>query len=488
MQAPLQSLQVPMELWDSVSMDYIFGLPRDKHGNTGIWVCIDRASKWMVAVPCKESITAEQSARLFHDHVFKHFGLPKSLVSDRDPRFTSHFWKSLFRLCGTELNMSTADHPESDGQTERGNRVIEDVLRSFAHNRARTWSSLLPSVEFAYNTSVHASTGLTPFYVNYLRNPRLPSLVGLPHFSGEGLDMPARTVNSVRAFVELRQSIILQVRENIATAQAKQAVQANKKGRKNMNSFNLNDEVLLHESAVPKGVLGNPKLQRPWLGPFPIKEIVSRTTYKLDLPESWKIHPTFYVGKLKRFLPPSDPTSPTPLSAPPTEAPRRQLEPRASRNPDEARDSVAPSPRCAIEPSEGIGPTSRTSVQSSCDDNCEESSSGQGTARSCQDGLSPTHDELPSNHSSFQIRSRAASRQRLARRAPTPIAPASQSLQTDVSLAPVPHLQSEVARPASLDRADRAVAFDLRPLPRFVRERWTHSGREFLLERASSFL
>ncbi|KAH9104560.1 hypothetical protein AeMF1_019386, partial [Aphanomyces euteiches] len=163
-QAPLQSLDVPLELWESVSMDFIFGLPSDRAGNTGIFTLVDRASKYLIALPVKASITAEQSARLFFDNVYCHFGLPSSIVSDRDPRFTSHFWRALFALCGTTLNMSSSDHPESDGQTERANRVLEDILRSYALSRPTTWSSMLPTACFAYNTSVHASTGFTPFY------------------------------------------------------------------------------------------------------------------------------------------------------------------------------------------------------------------------------------------------------------------------------------------------------------------------------------
>ncbi|KAH9123403.1 hypothetical protein LEN26_002706 [Aphanomyces euteiches] len=173
-------LQVPEDIWSSVSMDYIFGLPRDGRGNTGIWTCVDRASKFLVAIPVKDSITAEQSAKLFFDTIYCRFGLPSSIVSDRDPRFTSKFWIALFSLVGTKLNMSTSDHPESDGQTERANRVIEDVLRCFAQSRQKTWSSLLPHVEFAYNTATNVTTGFSPFYVNFLRHPRLrPPLMTL---------------------------------------------------------------------------------------------------------------------------------------------------------------------------------------------------------------------------------------------------------------------------------------------------------------------
>ena len=93
--------------------------------------------------------------------------------SDRDPRFTGKFWKSIFKVLGTRLDMSTADHPQTDGQTEQVNRVIGDILRSVCRHTPKRWSSMLPVVEFALNKSVHACTGFTPFYVNGLTHPRV---------------------------------------------------------------------------------------------------------------------------------------------------------------------------------------------------------------------------------------------------------------------------------------------------------------------------
>ncbi|KAJ0392880.1 hypothetical protein ATCC90586_010562 [Pythium insidiosum] len=123
---------------------------------------------WMV--PKRVLPVRIEAAAVFLDSVFRLHGLPETLVSDRDPRFTSAFWRSLFRLLDTRLQMSTAAHPETDGQTERMNRVLEDILRSYATS-FQSWSEFLPLVEFAINNAVHASTGLTPFYVNYGRHP-----------------------------------------------------------------------------------------------------------------------------------------------------------------------------------------------------------------------------------------------------------------------------------------------------------------------------
>uniref|UniRef100_A0AAV1TEL5 Integrase catalytic domain-containing protein n=1 Tax=Peronospora matthiolae TaxID=2874970 RepID=A0AAV1TEL5_9STRA len=127
-------------------------------------------------VAVRESITASGCACVFIDTIFRLHGLSRELVSDRDPRFTADFWRSVFKSLGTRLKMSTSDHPESDGQTERANRVFEEILRGYVHS-FESWSEFLPMVEFAINNSVRASTTHTPFYVNGLRHPRVPTLL-----------------------------------------------------------------------------------------------------------------------------------------------------------------------------------------------------------------------------------------------------------------------------------------------------------------------
>ncbi|KAF1313206.1 Pol protein, partial [Globisporangium splendens] len=173
--APLHPLPIPQDCWKSVSMDFVFGFPEDKARNTGVVVFVDRLSKMVHVAPVRKHVTAQETACLFLEHVFRYHGLPESIVSDRDPRFTAAFWRELFHLLGTDLAMSTADHPETDGQTERVNRVVEDILRSIAVDHPRDWSRWLPYAEFAINSSEHASTAVTPFYFNSLRHPRVPA-------------------------------------------------------------------------------------------------------------------------------------------------------------------------------------------------------------------------------------------------------------------------------------------------------------------------
>ncbi|KAG2877325.1 hypothetical protein PC114_g23700 [Phytophthora cactorum] len=149
-------------------MDSVFGLPPDSKLRTGVVVFVDRFSKMVHLAAVPAEVTAVLTARRFVDMVFKHHGMPLDIVSDRDPRFTARFWQEVFTFLGTQLSMSTADHPQTDGQTERVNRVLSDVLKSYAHS-FQQWSDCLPMAEFAINNSVHASTG----------HPRLPSMLGM---------------------------------------------------------------------------------------------------------------------------------------------------------------------------------------------------------------------------------------------------------------------------------------------------------------------
>ena len=171
-------------------MDFVFGFPADSHKNTGILVFVDRFSKMVhlhLLVNVSESIKALAYARFFIDTVFRLHGLPRELVSDQDPRFTAEFWCFLLKTLGTRLTMFTSDHPETDGQTERANRSPEEILRGYVYSFTN-WSEFLLMVEFAINNSVHASTTHTPFFVNGLHHPCLPTVLECDsRLEGEGL-------------------------------------------------------------------------------------------------------------------------------------------------------------------------------------------------------------------------------------------------------------------------------------------------------------
>ena len=146
-------------------MDFIFYLPTTSSGNNGIWTIIDRFSKQAHFIAVRKNIKADRMATLFLSHIFKYHGLPTSIISDRDPRTTSLFWRALFDNLGTTLKFSSAYHPQTDGQSEIANSTILDLLKAYVSDQKSTWEKFLPLVEFAYNNTVHTSTGKAPFEI-----------------------------------------------------------------------------------------------------------------------------------------------------------------------------------------------------------------------------------------------------------------------------------------------------------------------------------
>uniref|UniRef100_A0A803TGX1 Gypsy retrotransposon integrase-like protein 1 n=1 Tax=Anolis carolinensis TaxID=28377 RepID=A0A803TGX1_ANOCA len=162
----LHPLPTPSRPWEIISADFITDLP-PSCGFTTILVVVDLFTKLAHFIPCEGLPTAKETADLFLQHVFRLHGLPKSLVTDRGSQFTSRFWKALQKLLGIDSRLSSAHHPQTDGQTERTNATLEQYLRCYVNYQQDNWASLLPLSEFAYNNGVQASTKETPFFANY---------------------------------------------------------------------------------------------------------------------------------------------------------------------------------------------------------------------------------------------------------------------------------------------------------------------------------
>jgi hypothetical protein len=170
----MQSLEVPEWKWDSISMDFVTALPKTQKRHDSIWVIVDRLTKSAHFLPVKTTFNVQQLAELYVAEIVRLHGVPTSIVSDRDPKFTSHFWGALHKALGTKLSLSSAYHPQTDGQTERTIQSLEDLLRACVLDNHGSWDDILPLVEFTYNNSFHASIGMAPYEALYGRRCRTP--------------------------------------------------------------------------------------------------------------------------------------------------------------------------------------------------------------------------------------------------------------------------------------------------------------------------
>ncbi|KAL0556433.1 hypothetical protein IC582_004947 [Cucumis melo] len=290
----LQPLSIPEWKWENVSMDFITGLPRTLRGFTVIWVVVDRLTKSAHFVPGKSTYTASKWAQLYMSEIVRLHGVPVSIVSDRDARFTSKFWKGLQTAMGTRLDFSTAFHPQTDGQTERLNQVLEDMLRACALEFPGSWDSHLHLMEFAYNNSYQATIGMAPFEALYGKCCRSPVCWGEV---GEQRLMGPELVQSTNEAIQ-------KIRSRMHTAQSRQKSYADVR-RKDLE-FEIGDKVFL-KVAPMKGVLRferKGKLSPRFVGPFEILERIGPVAYRLALPPSLStVHDVFHVSMLRKYVP-----------------------------------------------------------------------------------------------------------------------------------------------------------------------------------------
>ncbi|GJW88376.1 reverse transcriptase domain-containing protein [Tanacetum coccineum] len=165
----LQQLETPEWKWEKIAMDFITKLPRSSSGHDAIWVIVDRLTKSAHFLAIREDYSIEKLARLYIDEIVVRHGVPTSIISDRDRHFTSRFWQAMQKALGTRLDMSTAYHPETDGQSEHTIQTLEDMLRACVIDFGGSWNIHLPFAEFSYNNSYHSSIRYAPFEALYGR-------------------------------------------------------------------------------------------------------------------------------------------------------------------------------------------------------------------------------------------------------------------------------------------------------------------------------
>ena len=305
----LQPLPIPDAPWETVTMDFVVQLPKTKRGFDAITVFVDKLTKMVHFVPSHTNDTAVDTARIFFDNIFRLHGLPKKIISDRDSKFTSKFWNALFQLLDIKLSLSTAFHPESDGQTERTNRTLEQILRNYISYKQDDWDLFLSSAEFACNNAVQSSTKNSPFFLNYGKNLRSP---------GQLLNETNTQVEESNKWLEQLHSSIQLAKESLLDAQMYQEQYVNSSRRE--EEFKVGEKVLLSTKNFTQDKdkeRKSKKLTSKFASPFKIKKQVSKVAYELELPESLKIHPVFHVGLLKRYTEDTEfgriPTPPEPI-------------------------------------------------------------------------------------------------------------------------------------------------------------------------------
>jgi hypothetical protein len=287
-------LPVPDRPWSIISADWVGPLAPDTTGHDTILVIVCHLSGQIHLVPCRSTDDAVDTADAFLQNVIRLHGLPQAIVSDRDPKFTSIFWRSLCERLGTKLRLSTAFYPQSDGKTERFNAVIEEVLRCYVNARQDDWIDWLPHAEFAINSATSQSTGLSPFFVNYGFEPTAPWVTVKPSF---GNDDPASSTYATNL-----QSIHEFCRDALQRAKDRQAIALNKRRNVNMKPFAVGDQVLLSTKNLNLRTASY-KLTARYLGPFKVLAATSNTV-TLDTPDyalTARNHNVFNNSYIRRY-------------------------------------------------------------------------------------------------------------------------------------------------------------------------------------------
>ena len=285
----LQPLPIPQKRWQDISMDYIVGLP-DSEGHNAILVVIDRLTKERHYIPCTatdEGTSVESTVDMLIREVFRLHGLPASIVSDRGPQFVATVWKSFCKRLGIEAKLSTAFHPETDGQTERSNQDIEQHLRTYCNYMQDDWARWLSMGEFADNDAISASTGVSPFYANKGFHPRMSFSPDTTDYESTRKRLDAAKAEDI---TDHMQRVLDYIRQNMDQAQQAMIEQTNR--HRQDITFKEGDLVFLSSKNI-QSTRPSKKLDNKRYGPFRVKALVG-SSYRIELPKTMKIHDVFH--------------------------------------------------------------------------------------------------------------------------------------------------------------------------------------------------
>jgi hypothetical protein len=288
----LQPLPIPEWKWETISMDFIIGLPKSSKQNDAIMVVVEKLSKYAHFIPVKSTCKEIDISNIFMKEIFRLHGMPREIVSDRDTKFTSSFWKSLMVGFETKLLFSAAYHPQTDGQTERVNQILEDMLRMHVMHQPKKWEDYLPLVEFAYNNGYQESLKMSPFESLYGRKCKIPIILSNP--------MDRITIGT-DMLKEMEQEVI-HIKKNLKIAQDRHKSYVDRK--RTPREFKKRDHVYLRvrprKSSLIMGACA--KLAPQYCGPFEVLDRVGLIPYRLSLPPKVKAYNVFHVSLLKKYV------------------------------------------------------------------------------------------------------------------------------------------------------------------------------------------
>ena len=300
----LQPLPIPESKWSWITTDAVTHLPTTPRGFNVIQGYTDALTKQVHLVARKDTDTSTDMEHHLWNEIIRHHGCPDTIISDRDPLFTSQSWIKFCKHIGIDHRFSTAFHAQTDGQSEHTNRTFSQIMRMFVHYNQDNWDLLLPMIEFAMNNATSATTRHSPFFLNYGRHPRMPGTISTNHHIQQDFNSMDKTIKGINRLIK--------------HAKEQQASYYNRHVQD--QSFSVGDLVLLDSTHLKLPIerqQKSRKLMQIHIGPFKIIECIGSSAYRLQLPGHLsRVHPVFNVSLLHRYKDPR------------THFPNRQHDPR----------------------------------------------------------------------------------------------------------------------------------------------------------------
>lgn len=300
------SIAAPKRAWETICMDFIGPLPRTASGHDAVLVVVDKLTRWSYYIALCTTATAQEVFAALQERVLSVHGMPRAIISDRDSRFTSHFWEHLWAAMRTDLRRSTAFHPQTDGQTERQNRTLIEALRAHVDANQRDWDTLLPALQLAHNSSRNHSTGVSPFEMLFGATPRTTLDAELERDGVEPQRQAERQAHpGAQALAERIKATVTAARKRIEAAQQKQR-QDSQRGRRECElavgdkAWLSNRNLRLDAAAAAAGRAR--KLEPLYYGPYEVLAMHGSNAAELRLPAGCRLHPVFNVDLLKKYI------------------------------------------------------------------------------------------------------------------------------------------------------------------------------------------